>query len=89
MPAVSKNVLKAKMLEYFRQVEDTGEELVVTDRGRPVLRVVPIRTFESPDAVFADVRGAARLPEDALALPLGADAWADSLRSRGATMLAS
>ncbi len=42
MVTVSKSVLKARMLEYFRQVEATGEPLIVTDHGRPVLQVVPI-----------------------------------------------
>lgn len=40
---VSKSRLKAKALEYFREVERTGIELVVTDRGRPVLKIVPYR----------------------------------------------
>jgi prevent-host-death family protein len=39
---VSKGKLKAKMLEYFREVERTGEPLVVTDHGRPVLEVRPV-----------------------------------------------
>ena len=43
MKRVSKSELKAKMLEYFREVERTGEPLEVTDRGRPVLKVVPIK----------------------------------------------
>lgn len=34
MIAASKSVLKAKMLEYFRQVEETGEELIVTSDRR-------------------------------------------------------
>lgn len=38
MVTVSKSTLKGKMLEYFRQVEETGEELVVTDNGRPVVK---------------------------------------------------
>jgi len=38
---VSKSRFKARALAYFRQVQSTGEELVVTDRGRPVARVVP------------------------------------------------
>jgi len=41
MQTVSKSQLKAKALGYFRQVEKTGRELIVTDRGRPVLKIVP------------------------------------------------
>jgi prevent-host-death family protein len=41
METVSKSVLKAKMLEYFRHVEQDGEELIVTSHGKPVARVIP------------------------------------------------
>jgi len=40
---VSKGVLKAKMLEYFRKVEETKEELIVTNNNVPVLKVIPIQ----------------------------------------------
>ncbi len=49
MKTVSKGKLKGKMLEYFRQVEPTGEPLIVTDRGREVLEVRPVLT---KDRVF-------------------------------------
>jgi hypothetical protein len=39
---ISKGKLKGQMLEYFRQVERTGEPLIVTDRGREVLEVRPV-----------------------------------------------
>ncbi len=42
---VSKTQLEAKALEYFRLVERTGEVLVITDRGRPVLQISP---FQDP-----------------------------------------
>jgi prevent-host-death family protein len=41
---LSKARFKPRMLEYLREVETTGQELVITDRGRPVVRIVP---FES------------------------------------------
>jgi prevent-host-death family protein len=57
MTEVSKGVLKAKMLEYFRRVEETGEELIVTDNNRPVLKVVPVRRRVPSAEAFGDVRG--------------------------------
>ena len=57
MIEVSKSVLKAKMLEYFRRVEETGEELIVTDNNRPVVRVVRIRQRVPAAETFSDVRG--------------------------------
>lgn len=38
---VSKSRFKAHALELFRQVERTGGEIIITDRGRPVLKIVP------------------------------------------------
>jgi prevent-host-death family protein len=67
MLTVSKSVLKGKMLEYFRRVEETGEELVVTDNGRPVIKVVPIRARTSAAEVFGDVRGRVVYRDDILA----------------------
>ncbi len=52
MLTVSKGVLKAKMLEYFRRIEKTKEELIVTDHHRPVLRITPIVSSKLPTEVF-------------------------------------
>lgn len=43
---VSKSEFKAKALEYFRQVEASGESVVVTDHGKPALEVRPYRQAE-------------------------------------------
>lgn len=53
---VSKGLLKAKMLEYFRKVEVTGEELIVTSHGKPTLKVIPIKEKKTVEQVFGDVR---------------------------------
>lgn len=66
-PVVSKSALKAKMLEYFRRVEETGVELVVTDNNVPVLRIVPIRKRVPAGQVFADARGGVVYHEDPVA----------------------
>lgn len=42
---VSKSKFKPRALEYFRQVEETRQGLIVTDRGKPVLRIAP---YEPP-----------------------------------------
>ena len=76
MSTVSKSLLKGKMLEYFRQVEETGEELVVTDNGRPVVKVVPIHTKSSAAELFADVRGRVVYHEDILAPTI--DEWPET-----------
>ena len=69
METVSKGVLKAKMLEYFRRVEETGEELIVTDNNVPVVRIVPIRRRQPASSVFGEVRGSVVYHEDVLTPP--------------------
>ena len=43
---VSKSEFKAKALEFFRQVETTGESMIVTDHGKPAVEVRPYRGVE-------------------------------------------
>ena len=38
---VSKSKFKAKALEYFRQVEASGEPIVITEHGKPKLEIRP------------------------------------------------
>ncbi|OGQ97087.1 MAG: prevent-host-death protein [Deltaproteobacteria bacterium RIFOXYD12_FULL_57_12] len=52
--SVSKSQFKPKSLEYFRRIEQTGEELIITDHGRPVLKVIPYN--EDPETWFKGLR---------------------------------
>lgn len=56
MKTVSKAELKSRMLEYLREVEETGEELVVTHNRIPVARISPIRRVQTVDEVFGPFR---------------------------------
>ena len=68
------------MLEYFRQVELTGEPLIVTDRGREVLEVRPVG---KPRMTVAEVLAAYRCgtrpvtetPAEELMKPLPIEDW--------------
>jgi prevent-host-death family protein len=51
---VSKSEFKPKALAFLRQVEESGEPLVVTDRGRPVVRIEP---YEPAADVLERLRG--------------------------------
>lgn len=64
MMIISKSKLKTHMLQIFRQIEQTGEELIVTDNNRPVLRIQPIKRKASVDEVFAPYRGKMVIHED-------------------------
>jgi len=70
MPAsVSKSAFKPRALEFFRRVQATGEPLVITEHGRPVLKIVPwcedrrdaleglresVLRYDDPEAPVAD-----------------------------------
>ena len=38
---VSKSKFKPRALRYFREVAESGKEVIVTDRGKPVVKIVP------------------------------------------------
>jgi prevent-host-death family protein len=69
---VSKSQFKAKALELFRQVEATGEPVVVTDRGEPRLEVRPYK--EHPRSPLEILRGSV-LRYDSPAAPVAEEDW--------------
>ena len=77
MITVAKGVLKAKMLAYFRLVEETGETLVVTDHRKPVLKVEPIRNQQPLTKAFSDLQGKLKTTEEDLLSPLSSE-WEDA-----------
>ncbi|MDR0842305.1 MAG: prevent-host-death protein [Acidobacteriota bacterium] len=63
------------MSVYFQKIETSGEELIVTDRGCPVLKTIPFRIGCTVQQTFDDLRGKVRTPEpDLLMTPL-TDEW--------------
>lgn len=75
MSTISKSKLKANMLRIFREIENSGEELIVTDRNHVVLRVQPIARKRTVEEVFDDVSGNVVYHEDVNAPT--ADEWRD------------
>jgi prevent-host-death family protein len=71
-PVVSKSAFKARALAYFRQVERTGKELIISDNGKPVLKVVPYSS--DPAEALKALRGSVRRYED-LTEPVGLEDW--------------
>jgi antitoxin (DNA-binding transcriptional repressor) of toxin-antitoxin stability system len=58
MTQVSKSRFKARALEYFRQVEATGEPLIITDHGKPALEVRRIAVAD--DDALKRLKGSVR-----------------------------
>lgn len=71
--------LKARLSAYVARVR-AGEEVTITDRGRPVARIVPVRGSESSAAELEELArasvvaiGSGTLPSDFLARERPAD----------------
>lgn len=74
-PLVSKTQFKAHALALFRQIETTGEPIVITDHGRPALEVRPWRPAQSsPADPLQHLRGSVLHYADPFA-PVDADDW--------------
>jgi len=63
--------LKARLSEHLNRVK-AGEEIVITERGRPIARLVPLAGTAARDARVQEQvrRGALRPPEKPLDLRL-------------------
>lgn len=70
---VSRSKFKARPLEYFRKGERTGQELVVTDRGRPVLKIVPYRP--DPEEALKVLRDTVKRSRGRLELTMDVADW--------------
>ena len=69
---VSKSKFKPRALAFFREIEDSGEMLIITDRGRPVLKIMPYE--DRTDSVISELRESVvkySAPMD----PVGSDDW--------------
>jgi antitoxin (DNA-binding transcriptional repressor) of toxin-antitoxin stability system len=69
---VSKSRFKSKALEYFRQVEKSGKAIIITDRGKPVLKVAPFS--EDPEETLKELRNSVVKYKDATK-PVGESDW--------------
>lgn len=49
---ISKSELKPKLFSYLRKVSETGKELIITEYGQPVLKIVPISSPDEEDPLF-------------------------------------
>lgn len=69
---ISKSEFKPRALHYFREVEKTGKELIISDHGKPVLKIVPY--VEDPEASLKVLRDTVLKYEDPTE-PVGLEDW--------------
>jgi prevent-host-death family protein len=55
---VSESKFEPLALEYFRRIQETGEEIVITDHGKPVAKIVPFREEDGAAVnILSQLRG--------------------------------
>lgn len=69
---ISKSQFKPKALEYFRQVQQTGQAVIITDHAKPVLKIVPYS--DDPMDALKELRNSILKYEDPLK-PVGENDW--------------
>ena len=69
---ISKSKFKPRALHYFREVQKTGRELIICDRGTPVLKIVPYA--EDPEEDLKSLRNTVIKCEDPPE-PVGLEDW--------------
>jgi prevent-host-death family protein len=69
---ISKSQFKPRALHYFREIEKTGKELIISDHGKPVLKIVPY--VEDPEEALKSLRNTV-LKYDDPTEPVGLEDW--------------
>ena len=69
---ISKSQFKPRALQYFREVEKTGQELIISDRGKPGLKIVPYT--ENPEEALKALRDTVAKYDDPTE-PVGLEDW--------------
>ena len=69
---ISKSMFKPRALQYFREIERTGKGVIITDRGKPVLKIVPYS--EDAEETLRDLRNSVIKYEKPFD-PVGIDEW--------------
>lgn len=73
---VSKTELQAKLLEYLQLAESREEEIVITDRGKPILKISRYTPAPTTEELFGPMRGKVQYFEDLTAPTI--DEWTET-----------
>ena len=69
---ISKSKFKPKALQYFREIEKTGKQIIITDHGRPVLKITPYS--ENSESILMSLRNSVK-KFDHPTEPVGLEDW--------------
>ncbi len=69
---ISKSQFKPQALKYFRNIQASGQELIITDHGKPVLKISPFT--EDSQTVLEELRHSVKHYENPMD-PVGDSDW--------------
>ncbi len=69
---ISKSKFKPQALKYFREIEETGQELIITDHTKPVIKIIPYRN--KPQIILKELRNSVLFYDDPLE-PVAENDW--------------
>ena len=72
MHTISKSEFKPKALKYFREIQESGQELIITDHGKPVLKISPYH--QDAKTVLKELHNSVHDYKDPLE-PVALDDW--------------
>ncbi len=61
---MSVSSFKAKCLQVLERTRKHGTEVVITRRGKPIARLVPVEAAAQPDSILGLLRGTGRTMGD-------------------------
>ncbi|MGA9070685.1 MAG: type II toxin-antitoxin system Phd/YefM family antitoxin [Terracidiphilus sp.] len=78
MQTIAAGEFKAKCLGVMAEVNSTGRPVVVTKRGQPFVRVLPVEepaVKEGPESIFGFMQGRGTINEDILSSEFSDEEW--------------
>ena len=77
MEKISKSKLKSQLLAILREVESEDTEIIVTDRGKPVVKISKYHQAPTTEELFQDIRGNIKYFEDPTASTI--EEWGEEI----------
>ena len=73
MKQMRASAFKARCLKVMEEIQETGEPVIVTKRGKPVVKVIPIRPEK--DDIFGYMAGKVKIVGDIESPVVPLSAW--------------
>ena len=75
MKQMRASAFKARCLAVMDDIQATGEPVIVTKRGKPVVKIVPIKPEK--DDIFGFLKGKGKITGDIVSPILSPEEWGD------------